>query len=78
MLPAPWNVRSRVIEYGGQPWAGAARPEGGPLVVFVHFADQRLYAYEPDGAGGPRPLTPALGGRRRTALGRPADAPGPR
>ncbi|WP_406135553.1 prolyl oligopeptidase family serine peptidase [Streptomyces sp. NBC_01089] len=60
-LPAPWNVRSRVIEYGGQPWAGAVRPSGGPLVVFVHFADQRLYVFEPDARGGaaqPRPLTP--------------------
>ncbi|WP_330308606.1 MULTISPECIES: prolyl oligopeptidase family serine peptidase [unclassified Streptomyces] len=55
VLPAPWNVRSRVIEYGGHPWAGVMRPEG-PLVVFVNFADQRLYRYE---AGGePRPLTP--------------------
>ncbi|WP_328353014.1 prolyl oligopeptidase family serine peptidase [Streptomyces sp. NBC_00445] len=53
MLPAPWNVRSRVIEYGGQPWAGVA----GPLVVFVNFADQRLYRYEPGSE--PRPLTPA-------------------
>ncbi|MEW2544627.1 prolyl oligopeptidase family serine peptidase [Streptomyces sp. NPDC047002] len=58
VLPAPWNVRSRVIEYGGLPWAGAPRAAGGPLVVFVHFADQRLYAYEPDGGGAPRPLTP--------------------
>ncbi|MGW6416082.1 prolyl oligopeptidase family serine peptidase [Streptomyces sp. NPDC055055] len=60
VLPAPWNVRSRVIEYGGQPWAAAGRPSGGPLVVFVHFPDQRLYAYEPDAAPGaePRPLTP--------------------
>ncbi|WP_030385278.1 prolyl oligopeptidase family serine peptidase [Streptomyces sp. NRRL S-241] len=59
-LPAPWNVRSRLTEYGGQPWAGAERPAGGPLLVFVHFADQRLYAYEPDAPGGPapRPLTP--------------------
>ncbi|MEV6168519.1 prolyl oligopeptidase family serine peptidase [Streptomyces sp. NPDC051954] len=53
MLPPPWNVRSRVIEYGGQPWAGAP----GPLVVFVNFADQRLYRYEPGTE--PRPLTPA-------------------
>ncbi|MDO0937875.1 prolyl oligopeptidase family serine peptidase [Streptomyces sp. DG2A-72] len=52
-LPAPWNVRSRVIEYGGQPWTGVA----GPLVVFVNFADQRLYRYEP--GTDPRPLTPA-------------------
>ncbi|MFB7466022.1 prolyl oligopeptidase family serine peptidase [Streptomyces sp. NPDC056224] len=61
-LPAPWNVRSRVTEYGGSPWAGAERAEGGPLLVFVHFADQRLYAYEPDAPGsGPRPLTPVSG-----------------
>ncbi|MBH5337725.1 S9 family peptidase [Streptomyces pactum] len=57
-LPAPWNVRSRVMEYGGAPWAGAARPGTGPLVVFVHFDDQRMYAFEPDGGGTPRPLTP--------------------
>ncbi|AXG81195.1 S9 family peptidase [Streptomyces paludis] len=69
VLPAPWNAGSRVIEYGGVPWAGAARPDGGPLVVFVHFPDQRLYAYEPDGAGEPRPLTPvsAIGGGLRWA-----------
>ncbi|MEU4061730.1 prolyl oligopeptidase family serine peptidase [Streptomyces wedmorensis] len=60
VLPPPWNVRSRVVEYGGQPWAAVARPTGGPLVVFSHFPDQRLYAYEPDAAPGarPRPLTP--------------------
>ncbi|MFD1663061.1 prolyl oligopeptidase family serine peptidase [Streptomyces caeni] len=58
VLPAPWNVRSRVIEYGGRPWAGVMRPEG-PLVVFVNFANQRLYAYEPALPGAePRPLTP--------------------
>ncbi|MEU6572453.1 prolyl oligopeptidase family serine peptidase [Streptomyces sp. NPDC046805] len=67
VLPAPWNVRSRVIEYGGQPWAGTVR-DGQPLVVFVHFADQRLYAYEPSGAP-PRPLTPVspVGGGLRWA-----------
>ncbi|WP_055487244.1 prolyl oligopeptidase family serine peptidase [Streptomyces sp. WMMB 322] len=59
VLPAPWNVRNRVIEYGGVPWAGIARDEGGPLIVFTHFADQRLYAYEPDVPDrAPRPLTP--------------------
>ncbi|WP_329454744.1 S9 family peptidase [Streptomyces sp. NBC_01497] len=69
VLPAPWNVRSRVIEYGGLPWAGAPRESGGPLVVFVHFADQRLYAYEPDGGEQPRPLTPLslVGGGLRFA-----------
>ncbi|MFF3445607.1 prolyl oligopeptidase family serine peptidase [Streptomyces sp. NPDC002667] len=55
VLPAPWNVRSRVMEYGGGPWAGVMRPEG-PLVVFVDFADQRLYRWEPGSE--PRPLTP--------------------
>ncbi|WP_327233589.1 prolyl oligopeptidase family serine peptidase [Streptomyces sp. NBC_01317] len=69
VLPPPWNVRSRVIEYGGVPWAGTERPDGGPLIVFVHFPDQRLYAYEPDGGGEPRPLTPvsATGGGLRWA-----------
>ncbi|MGW1780135.1 prolyl oligopeptidase family serine peptidase [Streptomyces sp. NPDC002143] len=72
VLPAPWNVRSRVVEYGGQPWAGAVR-EGRLLVVFVHFADQRLYVYEPgsepEAGGGPRPLTPvsSVGGGLRWA-----------
>lgn len=63
VLPEPWDPRSRVVEYGGVPWAGAARPpgEGGPLAVFVNFADQRLYAYAPDGSEPPRPLTPASG-----------------
>ncbi|SHH76608.1 prolyl oligopeptidase family serine peptidase [Streptomyces sp. 3214.6] len=60
VLPAPWNVRSRVVEYGGQPWAGTVR-DGRPLVVFVHFADQRLYAYEPGPDAEPRPLTPVSG-----------------
>ncbi|MHC3389243.1 prolyl oligopeptidase family serine peptidase [Streptomyces lavendulocolor] len=62
VLPAPWNVRSRVIEYGGQPWAGAVRGEDAtPLVVFSHFPDQRLYVYEPDGDTAPVPLTPVSG-----------------
>ncbi|MFJ9584292.1 S9 family peptidase [Streptomyces acidicola] len=55
VLPAPWNVRSRVIEYGGQPWAGTVR-DGEPLVVFVNFADQRLYRYR--AGADPQPLTP--------------------
>lgn len=64
VLPAPWNVRSRVIEYGGLPWAAAARTGDprGPLLVFADFTDQRLYAYEPDvPEAEPRPLTPLSG-----------------
>jgi dipeptidyl aminopeptidase/acylaminoacyl peptidase len=51
-------VRSRVHEYGGHPWAGAPG-EHGPLLVFAHFADQRLYRFEPDSGADPVPLTPA-------------------
>ncbi|MFE0676345.1 prolyl oligopeptidase family serine peptidase [Streptomyces sp. NPDC058867] len=66
VLPAPWNVRSRVIEYGGHPWAGA-EADGEPLVVFVHFADQRLYRFRPGEE--PSPLTPTspVGGGLRWA-----------
>ncbi|MER5396886.1 LpqB family beta-propeller domain-containing protein [Streptomyces sp. NPDC002599] len=64
VLPAPWNVRSRVIEYGGSPWTGITRPEG-PLVVFVDFADQRLYRCEPGSEPSPlTPLSPVGGGLR--------------
>jgi dipeptidyl aminopeptidase/acylaminoacyl peptidase len=57
VLPEPWNVRNRVHEYGGAPWAGLMT-EAGPLIVFSNFADQRLYVVEPDGGGEPRPITP--------------------
>ncbi|WP_370415772.1 prolyl oligopeptidase family serine peptidase [Streptomyces fradiae] len=71
VLPAPWNVRSRVLEYGGQAWAGTVRPDGTPFVVFCHHPDQRLYVCEPDAPGGPvpRPLTPTseVGGGLRWA-----------
>ncbi len=52
VLPAPWNVRNRVHEYGGRPWTVVGR-----TAVFTHWADQRIYAF--DGTGEPRPLTPA-------------------
>ncbi|WP_460499411.1 prolyl oligopeptidase family serine peptidase [Glycomyces tarimensis] len=57
MLPAPWNVRNRVHEYGGTPWAGALA-DGLPFIVFSDFGDQRLYAFEPDRGLEPWPLTP--------------------
>ncbi|MDX2603665.1 LpqB family beta-propeller domain-containing protein [Streptomyces caniscabiei] len=70
VLPAPWNVRSRVMEYGGQPWTGVPR-DGGPFVVFVNHADQRLYGFELGGE--PRPLTPVspVGGGLRWVDPRP-------
>jgi len=72
LLPAPWNARSRVHEYGGQSYLPipraavppSARPQGqssrGHLMVFVNFTDQRLYLAPTSGtaAEGPRPLTP--------------------
>lgn len=66
VLPAPWNVRSRVDEYGGHPWTGTVS-DGEPLIVFVNHADQRLYRYRPGTE--PRPLTPVspVGGGLRWA-----------
>ena len=70
LLPAPWNARSRVHEYGGLsylpvpraappgPAAGAPR---GHEIVFANYSDQRLYLAGPqtaDGHEAPRPLTP--------------------
>lgn len=59
VLPPPWNVRNRVHEYGGRPWAGAILEDGSPIVVFTNFDDQRLYVFEPDKGGEPRPVSPA-------------------
>ncbi|MEW2131099.1 LpqB family beta-propeller domain-containing protein [Streptomyces sp. NPDC005435] len=66
VLPAPWNVRNRVMEYGGRPWDAVSR-DGQPLLVFAHFADQRLYLHQPGSE--PRPLTPLspVGGGLRWA-----------
>lgn len=55
MTPAPFNVRTRVHEYGG----GAYLATGG-VVYCSNFADQRLYRIADDGA--PEPLTPDLPG----------------
>jgi len=50
--PAPFNARTRVHEYGG----GAVLVDHG-VVIFSHFADQRLYRVMPGGV--PEALTPA-------------------
>jgi dipeptidyl aminopeptidase/acylaminoacyl peptidase len=59
VLPAPWNARSRVHEYGGGAWAVTADRS----LVFVEFSDQRLYRLD-DGGSIPVPLTPAGRGFR--------------
>lgn len=59
MLAAPWSVRSRVIEYGGHPWAGRPTGSADPVVVFANWADQRLYRLDPGAPGSaPRPVSP--------------------
>ncbi|HEY5846547.1 MAG TPA: S9 family peptidase, partial [Microlunatus sp.] len=51
VTPEPWNVRSRVNEYGGGEYAVA-----GGVVVFSELSDGRLYVIR---AGGePQPITP--------------------
>ena len=61
VLPAPYNARSRVHEYGGASWTvvpGTADEEirRPPLVVFVNFEDQRVHSLR-EGEQ-PLPLTP--------------------
>ncbi len=49
--PAPFNVRTRVHEYGGLCfWVSDG------VVFFANFADQRVYRQEPD--SDPEPITP--------------------
>ena len=51
VLPAPWNARSRVHEYGGGSWT----TDAAGALYFVENADQRIYRLI---AGGePQPLT---------------------
>jgi dipeptidyl aminopeptidase/acylaminoacyl peptidase len=60
LTPAPFNVRTRVHEYGG----GAYAVRDG-VIVAANFADQRLYRIQAGAA--PQPLTPASEGRLRYA-----------
>ncbi|HET6521075.1 MAG TPA: prolyl oligopeptidase family serine peptidase, partial [Geminicoccaceae bacterium] len=60
LTPAPFNVRTRVHEYGGGAYAVA-----GGVVVAVNFADQRLYRLRPGAE--PEPLPPESDRRQRSA-----------
>ncbi|WP_283134770.1 prolyl oligopeptidase family serine peptidase [Rhizohabitans arisaemae] len=51
-LPAPWDARTRVHEYGGRSYLVVP----GHGIVFSHHPDQRLYLLT--GRGEVRPLTP--------------------
>jgi dienelactone hydrolase len=52
LLPAPWNARTRVHEYGGASYL----PLRDGHFVFTEFSDQRLYLS--NRGGKPTPLTP--------------------
>src|SRR6516165_4495485 len=57
LLPAPWNARTRVHEYGGRSYLPLA--DG---FLFANFADQRLYrCAEAADPVDPSPLTAAAG-----------------
>ncbi len=72
VLPAPWNARTRVHEYGGlsylpvprasvRPAPAGGRAPRGHAIVFANYADQRLYvagAEAGDGKQAPYPITP--------------------
>jgi dipeptidyl aminopeptidase/acylaminoacyl peptidase len=52
LLPAPWDARTRVHEYGGRSYLPL--PDGD--IIFANFDDQRLYRLAPGET--PLPLTP--------------------
>jgi dipeptidyl aminopeptidase/acylaminoacyl peptidase len=56
LLPAPWDARTRVHEYGGRAYLAIPSGDGYGL-VFANYEDQRLHLVEP-GDAKPRPLTP--------------------
>lgn len=56
VTPAPFNVRTRVHEYGGASFAVARG-----VIYFSHFADQRIYCQALESP--PEPLTPAANSR---------------
>ncbi|GAA4079208.1 MULTISPECIES: S9 family peptidase [Actinomadura] len=56
LLPAPWDARTRVHEYGGRSYL-PVRVADGYALVFSHYEDQRLHRLDP-GDAKPRPLTP--------------------
>ena len=52
VLPAPWNARTRVHEYGGGAWTVSAG-----TLWFTEFSDQRLYRLDA-GSSTPVAVTP--------------------
>ncbi len=71
VLPAGWNVRTRVHEYGGSAWLPL--PGGG--LAFADWADQRVYRLDP-GSTTPVPLTPEPAGTAGLRYADPVLGPG--
>jgi len=61
LVPAPFNARTRVHEYGGGDYV-----VDGSAVYFSNFTDQRLYRVVPGFA--PQPITPAANRRYADAI----------
>lgn len=53
LLEAPWSARTQVHEYGGGAWW-----PGTDSMWFTHWADQRLYRFDPGSEDAPVPMTP--------------------
>ena len=51
LTPGPWNLRSRVHDYGGGPCALGHRSNGAAVAVFVHDGDRSLWRLDLDRAG---------------------------
>jgi dipeptidyl aminopeptidase/acylaminoacyl peptidase len=74
VLPAPWNARTRVHEYGGGAWTVAGLADGPPVLVFANFDDQRVYRLDVDTVDAvPTALTPQGLGMRFAELQRHGD-----
>ncbi|WP_213814987.1 prolyl oligopeptidase family serine peptidase [Glaciihabitans sp. dw_435] len=63
ILPAPWNARTRVHEYGGGAWTVT----DDSALIFAEFTDQRLYRLD-RGESTPVAITPADGRYRFAEL----------
>ncbi|WP_158891721.1 prolyl oligopeptidase family serine peptidase [Amycolatopsis anabasis] len=63
LLPAPWNARNRLHEYGGRPWTVLGRK-----IVFTHWDDQRVYVRDRD-TGDVTPIAPVPGSPQAVRYG---------
>ena len=63
ITPPEYNVRTRVHEYGGGAFCVAGSDDGGSVIYFSNFTDQRIYRQMVSASGEvgtPQPLTPEI------------------